>query len=236
MKMAHADRSSLRDVLGDFKGVSGRYLCDAETSVDLRELVEPQPDAAIDGLRGRSVVIAIKDHLQAAIALIKLDGIARRLVLCPPDLPSEHLSHVNAVVAAEAVVTDSGTTRLGREASQPPENVEPSKPYRTEWILLTSGTTGVPKMVAHTVSSLAGALKQGGAHARGEPPVWSTFYDIRRYGGLQIFFRAILGGGSLVLSKPAESLLKQPATFSRGWQSRRSRTSRGPLPIGVARS
>ena len=35
--------------------------------------------------------------------------------------------------------------------------------------------------------------------------LWSTFYDIRRYGGLQIFLRALLGGGSLVLSSAQES-------------------------------
>jgi len=35
--------------------------------------------------------------------------------------------------------------------------------------------------------------------------VWSTFYDIRRYGGLQIFLRAALRGGSLILSDPKES-------------------------------
>ena len=38
------------------------------------------------------------------------------------------------------------------------------------------------------------------------PPVWATFYDIRRYGGLQIFLRAIIGGGSMVLSEPGEPL------------------------------
>jgi acyl-CoA synthetase (AMP-forming)/AMP-acid ligase II len=34
--------------------------------------------------------------------------------------------------------------------------------------------------------------------------VWSTFYDIRRYGGLQIYLRAVLGGVPLVLSSPGE--------------------------------
>jgi acyl-CoA synthetase (AMP-forming)/AMP-acid ligase II len=34
--------------------------------------------------------------------------------------------------------------------------------------------------------------------------VWGTFYDIRRYGGLQIFLRAVMGRGSLVLSSAAE--------------------------------
>jgi acyl-CoA synthetase (AMP-forming)/AMP-acid ligase II len=36
--------------------------------------------------------------------------------------------------------------------------------------------------------------------------VWGTFYDIRRYGGLQIFLRAVLGGASLVLSSRGEPL------------------------------
>src|SRR5262249_31656744 len=36
--------------------------------------------------------------------------------------------------------------------------------------------------------------------------VWGTFYDVRRYGGLQVLFRAILGGGSFVLSSFGESL------------------------------
>src|SRR2546422_11460363 len=75
--------------------------------------------------------------------------------------------------------------------------------HHTEWILLTSGTTGVPKLVVHTLTSLAGAIN--GDRALAVPAVWSTFYDIRRYGGLQILLRALLGGGSLVLSSAAES-------------------------------
>jgi acyl-CoA synthetase (AMP-forming)/AMP-acid ligase II len=34
--------------------------------------------------------------------------------------------------------------------------------------------------------------------------VWSTFYDIRRYGGLQIYLRAVISGSPLVLSSAAE--------------------------------
>jgi acyl-CoA synthetase (AMP-forming)/AMP-acid ligase II len=73
----------------------------------------------------------------------------------------------------------------------------------TEWVLLTSGTTGVPKLVVHSLASLAAPIKQGGP-AAAFSPVWSTFYDIRRYGGMQIFLRAAMGGGSLVLSSARE--------------------------------
>ena len=52
---------------------------------------------------------------------------------------------------------------------------------------------------------MTGAIVADGP-ARGTPPVWATFYDIRRYGGLQIFLRAIIGGGSMVLSEPGEAL------------------------------
>jgi len=72
----------------------------------------------------------------------------------------------------------------------------------TEWVLFTSGTTGRPKLVLHSLPSLSGPLDDGLVVASNA--VWSTFYDVRRYGGLQILLRALLGGGSMVLSNSAE--------------------------------
>lgn len=57
-------------------------------------------------------------------------------------------------------------------------------------------------MVVHTLASLCGAIQNRGRERR---IVWSTFYDIRRYGGLQIFLRAMLAGASLVLPDAHES-------------------------------
>src|SRR5262249_15503073 len=85
----------------------------------------------------------------------------------------------------------------------------------TEWILLTSGTTGRPKMVLHTLASLAGAigasesppqptLSPPGGQSRLRGVIGSTFYDIRRYGGLQIYLRAVLTRSSLVLTGPQQ--------------------------------
>ncbi len=93
---------------------------------------------------------------------------------------------------------------LDTVAAQPvPETLQRRASEATEWILLTSGTTGVPKLVVHSFESLAGALPRNPASAR--PMVWSTFYDIRRYGGLQIYLRAVLSGSPLVLSSAGES-------------------------------
>ena len=82
-------------------------------------------------------------------------------------------------------------------AQLPLDAATPAKTERaTEWLMLTSGTSGVPKIVGHTLEALTGAIVAEGP-ARGPAPVWATFYDIRRYGGLQIFLRAILSNTDL---------------------------------------
>src|SRR5262245_54997987 len=53
-------------------------------------------------LAGRSVLIATGDQLATALALIELDGIARRLVVCTPDLSSQHLPAIVSQSDADA--------------------------------------------------------------------------------------------------------------------------------------
>ena len=166
----------------------------------------------LEELRGRTVVLVAKDQLAAGLALIELDGVARRMVLCPPDLSLQHLPGVIRGAEADAAVRDAaaaGAEEIGlpltitarAELSGP---VAPRRrTHLTEWILLTSGTTGAPKLVLHTLESLTSALTN--EEAPQPPPTWSTFYDIRRYGGLQIFLRGV-HAGSLVLSDPAEDV------------------------------
>ena len=150
------------------------------------------------------MLLAAIDQFTAAAALVQLDGVARRIVLYPPDLSREHLAYVAGIAGADVTVTDEpaaqsiNTQQLRITHSGLASNAEPAagnSPLETEWILLTSGTTGRPKLVQHTFASLTGAIEPGYQLAR----VWSTFYDIRRYGGLQIFLRAVLTGTPLVL-------------------------------------
>jgi acyl-coenzyme A synthetase/AMP-(fatty) acid ligase len=205
--------TSLWSALSGIGSLSNRLLREGDESVAWGDVVHGSVlGGRIEDLGGRSVLIATTVQLAAALALIELDGVARRLVLCPSDLPSEHLSAVMESAGVDAVVSDRDPVGSGYPRTQcfvtcsphlTPADFDRSVPCQTEWILLTSGTTGSPKLVVHTLASLAGAI-EGGVTSP-SPVVWSTFYDIRRYGGLQIFLRAVLSGTSLVLSGAEDS-------------------------------
>jgi acyl-coenzyme A synthetase/AMP-(fatty) acid ligase len=211
--MPQNNRASLWNSLSAAGDLSGRFVFGAEGSIALGDLVEGSAlYSRGDELLGRSVLIATTSQFTAASALIELDGIARRIVLYPPDLPLEHLPYVVDAAAIDAIVSDRTPLELDTRRityfmpcsrKVAPGTCDRSAQFQTEWILLTSGTTGLPKMVVHTLSSLSGAIPLDTPATA--PTVWSTFYDIRRYGGLQIFLRAILTGKSFVLSSAQES-------------------------------
>src|SRR5271154_2399214 len=212
MKMRQPAPESLWQKLSAAENPADRWLRGADARLPLAALTHGSSfGGRLDELRGRSVLVATKDQLPASLALIELDGVARRVVLCPGDLPSEYLPSIIATASVDAVIGDPPAAGPGAEsvgcfvgctASLAPGAPDRRAGEATEWILLTSGTTGVPKLVVHDLSSLTGAIT--GRVTLGSRAVWSTFYDIRRYGGLQIFLRAILGGGSMVFSSASE--------------------------------
>jgi len=198
---------TLRDYLGP--ELKGRTISDARQVVSLTDILGK---SCLVGrfreLSGRSVLLAVTDQLISAIAMTEIDGVARRMLLCPPDLNADHVKTLIEDAEIDAVVTDQPPRWADAEeylVMAVPAGTKAKTERATEWLMLTSGTSGVPKIVGHTLEGLTGAIVADGP-ARGAPPVWATFYDIRRYGGLQIFLRAIIGGGSMVLSEPGEPI------------------------------
>jgi acyl-coenzyme A synthetase/AMP-(fatty) acid ligase len=210
---------TLRDYLSP--ELKGRTISDARDVVSLTDVLSQTClGGQLRELSGRSVLLSVSGQLIAGLAMIELDGIARRMLLCPPDLNPDHLEALIEDAEIDAIVTDEPRRWtdcgifliVGAHLSGEP--ARPAKTERaTEWLMLTSGTSGVPKIVGHTLEGLCGAIVAEGP-ARGTPPVWATFYDIRRYGGLQIFLRAVVGGGSMVLSQYGEPLADHVARLA----------------------
>ena len=210
--MPGAQPETLRQALARADVPASSVLSDGNLEVSLSEVYRSSPLGPVRrNLAGKSVLIAVSTQIEAALCLIDLDGHARRLVLVPPDVRTEALSAIIRDAEVDAIVcTDPqsyqhlGVPSLFRCHVKCDPNVPLDGRCRTEWLMLTSGTTGDPKIAVHTLAGLSGAIPQY-QHATPRP-VWATFYDIRRYGGLQIFLRAMFGGASLILSRPGEAL------------------------------
>jgi acyl-coenzyme A synthetase/AMP-(fatty) acid ligase len=209
---------ALRKYLGP--ETNGRSISDARQSVSLTGILgETCLGGRLHELVGRSVLLVVDDQLISAIAMAEIDGVAWRMLLCPPDLDSAHAQSLIEDADIDVVVTNHPTrwtdgVYLVVAAQLPVRALTKAKTERaTEWLMLTSGTSGLPKIVGHTLDSLAGAIIAEGP-ARHPNATWATFYDIRRYGGLQIFLRAVIGGGSMVLSDPGEAVADYVARLS----------------------
>ena len=162
----------------------------------------------LPSLRGRSVILVVRDMAKAAAGLIDLDGCARRIVLCPPGWELSRLELAAREAEVDALVFDGDgdapqiPVELAAACRLPLQQLDMPRAAccETEWILPTSGTSGPPKLVIHTLRTLMGAIADAPLQQ------WATFYDIRRYGGLQIFLRAVSGQGSLSLAADRESI------------------------------
>jgi acyl-CoA synthetase (AMP-forming)/AMP-acid ligase II len=213
MKMARAELQPLRRYVE--LGPADRFFFDRAAQVRVADLARGTSlRGGLARLAGRSVLIATSSQLTSALALIELDGVARRITILPPDIDRAHLGALIADAEIDAVVIDDEAQRasynlpvcvvcspcIAALAAGADETFRVGT-LRSEWILLTSGTTGVPKMVVHSLAGLAAAIAP---RSDNEVMVWGTFYDIRRYGGLQILLRAVLGSASLILSSAGE--------------------------------
>jgi acyl-coenzyme A synthetase/AMP-(fatty) acid ligase len=130
-----------------------------------------------------------------------------------------HLRTDDAVVVAAAVLALDGWAGevhllpAGLELD-PPAAVEPDGDVLTRWVLYTSGTTGTPKPIAHTLASLSRTVVRDGADV--SSMVWGLLYDPNRMAGIQVVLQSLLSGARLVAPPLTDPLGQRIAALAAG--------------------
>jgi len=201
--------------------------------------------------RGRRIAVIGGDVAQAAILLAAADGAAGAVALISGDLARDHLARVLAVAGVDAALVSPGyadraqalpglacaTTAAGVLAMprSGPAMATGPEPERTDWLMTTSGTTGTPRMVRHTLAGLTRSTRLSPRSPSGTPdgtpdggpgrqPVWGLMYDHTRFAGLQVLLQALLSGACLAAPDLSDPLPRQLAFLTDAGCTRLSAT------------
>jgi acyl-CoA synthetase (AMP-forming)/AMP-acid ligase II len=123
--------------------------------------------------------------------LVALDGFARDILLLPPRMPRTQVAELADAAGVDYVLDDSGLEAFGTALRSRAE------PGASRWLFTTSGTTGVPKIFSHTLSSLTSSSKLSPESPANR--LWGLAYEAHRFAGIQVLLQALVGGDAIVI-------------------------------------
>lgn len=179
------------------------------SDVDAKTTASPddaQRVLGLDRVSGKNV--ALHCHPQNLIKwAVELDGLASSVLLVPFDACEAFAKRVEEKLDLDFVLSDGitntahWTTEVShfRAGSGSQEVSDPPCERKTQWLLATSGTTGTPKIVAHTIESLTRTTAKSGA---GQQLTWGLLYDPARFAGFQVVLQAMMANAKLVVPSP----------------------------------
>ena len=170
--------------------------------------------AASDLTEATIAALCLSDPTKLIRAAVALDGTVATMLLLSSSLDAETVAALVAKVGATQLITDrddlgeAGATRSFEDAVSPGNR---DKTQKTQWLMTTSGTTGVPKIIPHTLKSLARSVYR---FQPSDAPSWGLLYDPTRFAGLQVVLQALIGGGRLIAANTHAPLKDQLAQLT----------------------
>lgn len=156
-----------------------------------------------------SVAVFCADLSNTLRALTALDGAVDAFCAMPSTLGADDISALLAQWPFDTVITDGGAEMQGVFAAHGLTCMSMDEALNnhgagvdtraTKWLVPTSGTTSMPKLVVHSFDSLA-RTALAGRRIADPPQVWAMLYDVTRFAGYQVFFQAALSGHVLAFA------------------------------------
>lgn len=142
---------------------------------------------------GRSIALCGLPPVRLIEALVAFDGFASQMFLLPAGI--DHDTQQKLIEGAQCAYALNGSEGLAPTKAEILYTDHHDSP--TRWVLATSGTTGVPKVISHTLTSLTRTMKRD--PGRGSSYTWGLMYDPCRFAGLQVVLQALVGCSCLAL-------------------------------------
>lgn len=154
-------------------------------------------------LSGASVVIKGRERLEFALLLSLLDGKVGQILFLPSDIDSNlHEKYYKDAQVQYEVKLDENHLRYTEITNIPTKNKLLMN--KTNWIIPTSGTTNIPKLISHTFENLTQRTKKN--IAIGKDYKWGLVFDIYRFSGIQVFLQSLLSGSTLIITESSQSM------------------------------
>lgn len=167
---------------------------------ELIDFIEKNKNTLND-LKSSNVAINARSRFEFAKLLILLDGEVNNILFLPQDIDKSlhdryyEEANINYEVYLEEDILQYTIIN---------ESIDSRNIVETNWIIPTSGTTNIPKLVSHTFNSLTRTTKRNielGIKYR-----WGLVFDIYRFSGIQVLLQAMLSGSALIISEAKLSI------------------------------
>lgn len=168
-------------------------------------------------MRDKKVVLFIENILSLVKTLVSLDGLAKAICPISTITDKKDLYHLVSKNKFDAVVTDLSNEDLEvfinfniqvynfSDLDFNDKKITDQSNQSSTWLIPTSGTTSLPKIVSHTLRSLsAPSIRQKKTSEQNK--IWGQFYDITRYAGYQVLLNSLLNGNTLVTSSAKDPI------------------------------
>jgi len=149
-------------------------------------------------LKGKKICLKLKSAYDFIVMVTALDGLCSSILLLPYDLDVDS-TEVLSLEHESFRIIDNLERPLLAKIGEADLSSKITFSAKTDWVLATSGTTGRPKLINHTLASLIRTCKLL-KKSKSNQNTWGLVYQPQRFAGLQVLLQAMLAGNKLVIA------------------------------------